>query len=187
MPPEAESGHNEPPPEGTAGADAHFEQATGNGQVTDPSGPPVGSMPGFVEASTTQTVGNPVPVVAHPAQPLSMSGAYAHAPMAGEMPGVRSRLPDPSELYALPRMPCLCVGHLTAAAGWMVPVPITAVVRTTITTTITSTVATSAAQARLVYTSLTGPVMTRKASHPQYTMGILRSRILDKGLGVKVG
>jgi len=30
-------------------------------------------------------------------------------------------------------------------------------------------------------------IMTRRASHPQYTMGILGSRILDKGPGVQVG
>jgi len=29
--------------------------------------------------------------------------------------------------------------------------------------------------------------MTRRASHPQYTMGILGSRIMDKGPGVQVG
>jgi len=29
--------------------------------------------------------------------------------------------------------------------------------------------------------------MTRRASHPQYTMGILRSRIEDKGPGIQVG
>jgi len=32
-----------------------------------------------------------------------------------------------------------------------------------------------------------GISMTRRASHPQYTMGILRSRMLDKGPGVQVG
>ena len=37
IPPEAEDGCNGPPPEGAAGADAHFKQATGNGQVADPS------------------------------------------------------------------------------------------------------------------------------------------------------
>ena len=30
-------------------------------------------------------------------------------------------------------------------------------------------------------------VMTRRASHPQYTMGILRSWIVDKGPGIQVG
>ena len=30
-------------------------------------------------------------------------------------------------------------------------------------------------------------LMTRRASHPQYTMGILRSRIVDKGPGVQAG
>ena len=32
-----------------------------------------------------------------------------------------------------------------------------------------------------------GCAMTRRASHPQYTMGIIRSRIMDKGPGVQVG
>jgi len=58
-------------------------------------------MPGFMEASTTLSVGNPVPAVALLAQPLSVSDAimrmHMHAPMAGVMPGVWSRLPDPSE------------------------------------------------------------------------------------------
>jgi len=145
MPPEAGDGRNGPPSEGAAGADANFEQATGNGQVADLPGPPVSS------------VGNPVSAAALPAQPLSVSGAYAHAPMAGMMPRVRSQLPDPSELYALPRMLYLRVGHSTAVAGRMLPAPITAVVQTTVTTTVTSTVAASAAQAGLVYTSFTGP------------------------------
>jgi len=56
MPPEAGDGRNGPPPESAAGADAHFEQAAGNGQVADLPGPPLSSMPGFMEAS----VGNPV-------------------------------------------------------------------------------------------------------------------------------
>jgi len=101
---QAEDKRNGPPPEDAAGVDAHFEQVAGNGQVADPSGPLVGSIPGFMEASATQTVGNPVPVAALPAQRLSVSGAYAHAPAAAATPGVWSRLPDPSELYALPRM-----------------------------------------------------------------------------------
>jgi len=105
MPPEAEDRHNGPPPEDAAGVDAHSEQVAGNGQVADPSGLLAGSIPGFVEASTTQAVGNPIPAVVLPAQPLSVSGAYAHAPTAGTILGVRSRLPDPSELYVLPRMP----------------------------------------------------------------------------------
>jgi len=52
-PPDAEAMRNEPPPEDAAGADAHFEQVAGNAQVTDPSGPPVSSIPGSVEASAT--------------------------------------------------------------------------------------------------------------------------------------
>ena len=79
MPQEAEDRHNEPTPEDAAGAEAHFEQVTGNGQVADPAGPLVGSVPGLVEASTMQTVGNPVTAVALPTQPLSVSGAYMHA------------------------------------------------------------------------------------------------------------
>ena len=69
MLPEAGARRNGPSPECAAGADAHFEQVNGNGQVADPSGSPVCSMPGFVEASVTQTVGNPVPAVALPVQP----------------------------------------------------------------------------------------------------------------------
>jgi len=110
-----------------------------------------------VEGSTAQIVQNVVPVAALPAHPLSVSGAYVHVPSAGVMPGVRSQLSDLSELYVVPRMPYPRVGHSTAAAGRMMPVPITAAVRTTVTTTITSTVAASAAQAGLVYTSFTGP------------------------------
>jgi len=92
MPPEAEVGRNGPLPKDAAGADMHHEQVAGNDPVANLPRPAVGSIPGFVEASATQTVGNPVPVVALPAQPLSVSGAYAHAPTAGMMPGVWSRL-----------------------------------------------------------------------------------------------
>jgi len=91
--------------------------------------------------------------------------------MLGMMPGVRSRLPDPSELYALPRMPYPRMGYSPAAVGQMMPAPIIAMVRTTITTTITSTVAASAAQAGLVYTSFTGPRAPTSgtyAIHPMY-------------------
>jgi len=66
MPPEAEARCNEPPIEDAAGADVHFEQVAGNGQVTDPSGPLVGSIPGSVEASATLSIGNPVSTVALP-------------------------------------------------------------------------------------------------------------------------
>jgi len=110
-----------------------------------------------VETSATQSVGNPVSVAALPAQPLSVSGAYVHAPMAGVMPGVWSQLPDPSELYKLPRMPYPCMGYSPAPAGQMMPAPITAVAQITITTTVTSTVAVSAAQSGLVYTLFAGP------------------------------
>jgi len=98
MPQEAGDGHNGPPPEGAAGVDVLFEPATGNGQVADPSGPPAGSILGFVKASATLSIGSPVSAAALPMQPLSVSGAYMHAPLAGVMPGVWSRLPDPSEL-----------------------------------------------------------------------------------------
>jgi len=84
-----------------------------------------------------QTVRNPVPVAALPMQPLSVNGAYAHAPMAGTTPGVWSQLPDPSELYALPRMPYPRVGYSAASAGRMMPAPITAAAWTTVTTTVT--------------------------------------------------
>jgi len=157
MPPEAGDGRNGPPPDSAAGADVYFKQAAGNGQVADLPGPPLSSMPGFVEASATQTIGNPVSVVAHLVQPLSVSGAYAHLPMAGMMPGIRSRLPDPSELYVLPRMRYLRMGYSPAPAGRMMPTPITAAARTTVATTVTSTVAVSAAQTGLVYTAFTGP------------------------------
>jgi len=39
----------------------------------------------------------------------------------------------------------------------------------------------------LVQISQTSSGMTRRASHPQYTMGILGSRIEDKGPGSQVG
>jgi len=80
----------------------------------------------------------------------------AHAPMLGVVPGDSSRLPDPSELYVLPRMP-YDMAYSPAAAERMLPVLITAAVQTTSTTTITSTVAASAAQSGLVYTSFIGP------------------------------
>ena len=116
-----------------------------------------------------QAVGNPVPAIVLPAQLPYVSGA--HAPMAGVTPGVWSRLPDPSELCALPRMPYPCMGHSTAAARRMMPAPITATVQTTITTIITSTVAVSAAQSGLVdtsFTSLGAPTSGTYAIHPLY-------------------
>jgi len=125
MPLEAGDGHNGPPPQGTAGADVHFEQATGNGHVAASSGPPAGSIQGFVKASTMQSVQNPVFAVARD-EPLSVSGAYMHAPSVGSMPGVCSWLLDPAELYALPRMPYPRMGYLPAPAGRMMPTPITA-------------------------------------------------------------
>jgi len=139
MPLEAGDGHNGPPPQGAAGADAHFEQATGNGHVAASSGPPMGPVQGFAAASTAQSVQNPVYAVVRE-QPLSLSGAYTHAPSVGTMPGVWSRPPDPLELYALQRMPYSRVGYSPAPAGWMMPAPITAAARTTVTTTVTSSV-----------------------------------------------
>jgi len=106
MPLKAGDGHNGLPP-----------LATGNGHVAASSGPPTGSMQGFAEASATPPVQNPVPAVAFPAQPLSVSGAYMHVPPIGTMPGVRSRMPDPLELYTLPRMPYLHMGYSPAPAG----------------------------------------------------------------------
>jgi len=154
---EAGDGHDGPPPQGAAGADAHFKQATGNGHVTASSGPPTGSIQGFVEASTMESVQNPVPEVASPTQPLSVSGAYVHAPPIAMMPGVWNRLPYLSELYALPRMLYSRMGYSPASAGRMMPAPITATARTTVMTTVTPSVAVSAAQTGLVYTSLTSP------------------------------
>jgi len=143
---EAEDGHDGLPP-----------LATGNGHVAASSGPPTGSIQGLAEASAAWSVPNPVPAVARPAQPLSVSDAYAHAPPIGAMPGVRSQLPDPSELYALPRMPYSRVGYLPVPAGRMTPVPITVTTRTAITTTVTSSIAASAVQTGLAYASLAGP------------------------------
>jgi len=91
------------------------------------------------------------------AQPLSVNGAYAYPPPISTMPGVWSQLPDPSELYVLPRMPYPHMGYLPAPAGRMMPAPITTAARTTVTTTVTPSVAVSAAQTGLVYTSFTGP------------------------------
>jgi len=136
--------------------------ATGNGRVAATSGPPMGSMQELAETilCAAQFVQNPVPlipVVARPAQPLFVSGAYAHAPPIGAVPGARSRLPDPSELYALPRMPYSCVGYLPAPAGRMMPAPITVTARAAVTTTVTASIATSAVQTGLAYASLASP------------------------------
>jgi len=146
MPLEAEDGHDGLP-----------LLDTGNSHVATTSGPPTGTMQGFAEASAAQPVLDPVPVAALPTQPLSVSGAYAHVPPIGTMTGVRSRLPDPSELYALPRMPYSRVGYLPVPAGRMTPAPITVTARTAITITVTSSIAASAAQTGLAYASLAGP------------------------------
>jgi len=137
-PSEPENGHDGLPP-----------LATGNGHVAASSGPPTGAIQGFAEASAAQPVLDPVPAAALPAQPLSVSGAHVHASPVGTMPGVRSRLPDPSELYALPRMPYPRMGYS--------PAPITVTTRTAITTTVTSSIAASEAQTGLAYASLAGP------------------------------
>ena len=56
---EAGDGHDGPPP-----------LATGNGHVAAASGPPTGSIQGFAEASTAQSVLDPVPAAALPVQPV---------------------------------------------------------------------------------------------------------------------
>jgi len=58
---EADTRRNESPQGDVAGADVHFEQVAANGQVAELSGPLLGSIPGSVEASTTLSIGNPVP------------------------------------------------------------------------------------------------------------------------------
>ena len=65
--------------------DTHFEQVAGNGQVAELSGPLVASIPGFVEASITLSVRNPVTVVASPAQ-LQYVGSV-RTPTFGTLPG----------------------------------------------------------------------------------------------------
>jgi len=90
MPPEAGDRHNGPPPQGAAGVDAHFEQATGNGHVATSSGPSMGSMQGYTEASAAQSVQDPVYVVAQ-SQPTSVGGAYMRMPSVDMLPGVWSQ------------------------------------------------------------------------------------------------
>jgi len=130
--------------------------ATGNGRVAATPGPPMGSMQELADTilCAAQFVQNPVPPI--PVAHLFVSGAYAHAPPIGVMPGVRSRLPDPSELYALPRMPYSSVGYLPAPAGRMTPALITVTARTAATTTVTSSIAMSAVQTGLAYASPAG-------------------------------
>jgi len=154
---EAEDRQDGPPPQDAAGVDAHQEQATGNGRVAATSGPHMGSIQGIAEASAALPVPNPVPSVAFPAQPLSVSGMYMPAPPLGALPGVWGQLPDPSEFYALTRMPNRRMGYSPAPAGRMTPAPITVTAQTAITTTVVSSVAVSAVQVGPVYTSLTGP------------------------------
>jgi len=146
MPLEAGDGHDGPPPQGTAGVDAYQGQAMGNGHVAATSGPPTGPMQGAAEASAAQPVQNPVPAVALPAQPLSVSDAYAHALPIGTMPGVWSQFPDPSEFYALTRTPYPRMGYSPALAGRMMPAPITVTAQTAVTTTVTLSFVVSAAQ-----------------------------------------
>ena len=98
-----------PNPGDAAGADAHNGQATGDGQVAGPSGLQGGAITNPVEASATGGVQNPVPRNMLVTQAVQVNGV--RAPVAGAMPGIRFRLPDPSELYALPRMPYSRVEH----------------------------------------------------------------------------
>jgi len=117
----------------------------------------MGSIQGIAEASAAVPVQNPVPPVAFPAQPLSVSGMYMPAPPLGALPGVWSQLPDPSEFYTLTRMPNPRMGYSPAPAGRMTPAPITVTAQTAITTTVTSSVAVSAVQTGPVNTSFAGP------------------------------
>jgi len=133
---EAEGGQDGPPPQGTAGVDAHQGQATGNGRVAAISGPPMGSIQGIAEASAALPVLNPVPPVALPAQPLSVSGMYVTAPPLDALPGVWSQLPDASAFHTLTRMPYPHMAYPPAPAGRMTPAPITVTARTAITTTV---------------------------------------------------
>jgi len=170
MPPEAGDGHNGPPPQGAAGVDAHYEQATWNSHVAASSGPSTGPMQGYAEASAAQSVQNPVYVVAR-SQPLSVSGTYMRVPLMGTVPGVWSQLPDPSEFYALTRMPYPRMGYSPAPAGRVMPAPMTAAARTTVTTTVTPSIAVSAAQTGLVYSAYTGlraPIPGAYAIRPGY-------------------
>ena len=81
---------------------------------------------------------------------------YMRAPFMGTVPGVQSQLPDPSEFYALTRMPYSRMGYPPAPAGRMMPAPMTAAAQTTVTTTVTPSIAVSAAQTGLVYSAYTG-------------------------------
>jgi len=115
-----------------------------------------------VEASTTQGVGNPTHTLASPMPSLHVSGVQV--PVSETPSGARSRLPNLSELYALPQTPSLRVEHLPMS-GRLLPVPVTATVQTT---TITSMVAIPAAQAGSVYTPYTGQTLPPGAllAHP---------------------
>jgi len=68
--------------------DAHFEHATGNGHVAASSGPSTGSMQGYAEASTAQSVQDAVYVVAR-SQPLYACAIYGHGARSSE-PATRS-------------------------------------------------------------------------------------------------
>jgi len=154
---EAEGWQDGPPPQGAAGVDAHQGQAMGNGRIAATSGPPMGSIQVIAEASAALPVPNPVPPVALPAQPLSVSGTYVTAPSLDALPGVWSQLPDPSAFYVLTSMPYPRMAHPPAPAGPMMPAPITVTARTAITTTVTSSVAVSAVQAGLIDPQFAGP------------------------------
>jgi len=143
-----------PNPGDAAGAHAHNGQVTGAGQVAGPSGLQGGAISNSVEASATGSIQNPVPRNVLVTQAVQVNGV--RAPVAGAMPGIRFRLPDPSELYALPRMPYSRVEH-PPMVGRMVPAPTTATVRSIIPASTVLTTAASAAQVGPAYLSYAGP------------------------------
>jgi len=154
MPQEQGVDQTGPNPGDAASADAHNGQVTGDGQVAGPSGLQGGAISNSVEASATSSVQNPVPRNVLATQAMQMNGV--HAPVAGAMPGVCFRPPDPSELYALPRMPYSRVEH-PPAVGQPVPAPITATVRNTVPASTVLTTAVSAAQVGPAYSPYAGP------------------------------
>ena len=159
MPQEPGAGPTGPNLGDAAGADAHDGQVTGDGQVAGPSGLQGGAIANPVEASTTGVTQNPVPRSVLATQAMQVNGVQA----PGVVPSVRFRPPDPSEQYALPRMPYSRVEHSLSMAtalpilGRPVPAPTTATIRTTITApTVMMTVA-SAAQVGPAYQPYAGP------------------------------
>ena len=158
-----------PDPGDVAGADAYDGQATGDGQVTGPSGLQGGAIANPVEASATSGVQNPVPrnvLVAQAVQVNQVNGV--HVP--GAMPSVRFRPPDLSELYTLPRMPYSCMEH-PPAVGRPVPAPTTATIRNTIPASTVLTTTASAVQVGPAYQPYAGlwtPSMGAYAARPVY-------------------